>query len=252
MAELEKELSQVRAFYTRKLKEVGRRAENQMRALKRGRDRKSGSDSVDGRLEGGDRGGNDTPDGMVNRTALAAGGARRDIEGVIGGGRNVGGKSDGENEDDESNRNGINPDGNDRRKAQRNSAEAAAAAAEEEDQEEDQEEDKSPRQARPAASRRGGPRDRLSGVVRMPQESGGSPNAERNGCGAAGLVGGSSLEEVLRAERARHEQELDRERQAAEARLTSLKTRLVETAQVCNRAVKRKGRKGNIMAFPRS
>lgn len=51
------------------------------------------------------------------------------------------------------------------------------------------------------------------------------------GLGSEESLGGSKLEELLRAERAKHEKELDRERKAAEARVAALELRLVQTAQ---------------------
>lgn len=51
------------------------------------------------------------------------------------------------------------------------------------------------------------------------------------GLGSEESLVGSNLEELLRAERAKHEKELERERKAAEARVAALERRLVQTAQ---------------------
>lgn len=51
------------------------------------------------------------------------------------------------------------------------------------------------------------------------------------GLGSEKSLVGSKLEELLRAEHAKHEKELEKEKMAAEARVAALELRLVQTAQ---------------------
>lgn len=259
VVDLEKELSQVRSFYTKKLKEVERRAEAQMRALKR-------------------TGGRGTPSTAIAAT-IPSGSSKRDAAGGDAGGslspvscRDTA-ATDAEEEEEEQRR---GAERNRQRRQQQHGPrpppEATAGSMVAAPRPTEGEGDASMEtpstftghgecfgggdeggrvSASSPAGAAAGVGDRIPNPTRkMPptRETRGSRlRVQRGGRdGEDGRWGGrgrtenvgegdeSSFEGVLRAERLRHERELDGERDAAEARVSSLKLRLVQTAQVNN------------------
>lgn len=243
----------MRSFYTRKLKEAERRAEAQMRALKRGgagggagaaaaavatkagaSGRTTATDAPDNQDDldasgvsrgsgdggqetareikvdgGGDRGSESVIPGRARKKGHGPGGAAGGEGGeggrVGGGGKGAGGGPHGEEE-------GAGPA--DRPKS---SAPDAAKGGDE--------------LARSSSLLPSSSSPSPPSSASSPRAAGGAPR----GSGRERALEGSlpaHVQALLSAERARHERELDKERKAAEARISSLGSRLVETAQV--------------------
>lgn len=239
MAELEKELSRVRSFYTRKLKDVERRAENQMRALKRGGGGHGGRDGAagSGRAAAGDgeewawgerqqtlpRGepvaaaalqrGQKVSEGRGNAVAP---GSRPSPGRATAGAGGSGGDDGGGGGDGGS---GSGPDA--RQQAHLQPWQGLSAGQSDDDAAASPE--------RPGAGAASGDDDRVRQRDSEPSEKSSSRSSS-----SGGGVGGPLLPlgEALRAERASHERELEREREAADARVAALKLRLVQTSQV--------------------
>ena len=233
--ELEKELGRVRSFYTRKLKEMERRAENQMRALKRGGSGRGGGDSnrlgaeggrsVHGRDDDDDAarmtrrdeadgklqppGGKREHQSSATTTAAAATGGRVGTHGARSSPPPFAGRLGGDGIAASSSAAFGSP-----------SAPAASSPPVRQTASSDENRRTSCRDPREAAGHR----------------QDGEPGARKCDNSELGLGSeesiGSNIADVLKAERARHERELEREREAAAARVAALELRLVQTAQV--------------------